>query len=375
MTRAVAVQLPIDLPGGTGNPAAVSATHTKRRALGALGCLLAVGCSEGIPRSRFASWDPISDAIPQVKSREVALARLARSRRYWDYARTHENEARKRDASTAIGAPRIDYTYVRTRQLSPERVQFTVIGVEGERIVARGLLEAKADQLQRLGSWVQDHPELMPASVYKELGASIGSHSEGAPPLRIEQLYDQCETEIRRRGVRPIRMYFHPSGVLMQCGRTKGECRDCPAVSIQSYSVQSILPQALEFEPSHWTCSADWGLLPPGVDDWVSGRRYECLAPELQSERITRLRKQKEDCMLCECGWKCDLTFDWAFSRPANIEPCPIEFSVPDYLDVGKADPDAPFTFHGVSNAAIDCSGPNRAGPLVRALPPPVIDP
>lgn len=353
----------------------MSATRIRRFATCAPLCLLAVGCSEGIPRPRFASWEPISDIIPPVKSREIALARLARSRRYWEYARTHENESRKRDASAAIGPPRIDYTYVRTRQLSPERVQFTVISVEGERIVSRGLLEAKPEQLQRLGSSVQDHPELMPASVYKELGATVGSHSEGAPPLRIEQLYDQCETEIRRRGIRPIRMYFHPSGVLMQCGRTKRECRDCSAVSIQSYSIQSILPQALEFEPSHWTCSANWGLLPPGVDDWVSGRRYECLAPELQSERTTRLRNQKEDCMLCECGWKCGLRFDWAFSRVAYIEPCPSEFTVPDYLDVGKSDPDAPFAFRGVSNAAIDCNGPNRAGPFVRADPSPVIDP
>lgn len=269
----------------------------------------------------------------------------------------------------------MEYTYVRARQLSSEQVQFTILSVEGDRVVVRGLTETKPAMLEWLGASALDHPERMPTPVYVEIGANVGIHSAGAPPLLIEQLYEQCEAEIRRPRVGPIRMYFHPSGVLMQCGRAASECPNCPTISIQSYGFESLHSQALEYDASHWACTVRWGLLPPLAIDWVGGQRYQCQAPELQSERITRLRNLKEDCLPCDCvPRQCDKRFDWPTWTVRHAEPCPTFLNPPGFLDVGKSDPDAPFKLHGTSNTAIDCSGPNSESPRVETYMPPDID-
>jgi hypothetical protein len=275
---------------------------------------------------------------------------LALSRAYWHYVQEYEPSWWY--TGTIKGkAPRPHYSYVRANQIAENRVQFTILSIEGGRVVARGLTEANPKDLGSTGSGT--HRQQPPKTVYRELGPELGTHEDGFPLLTIDDLYDQCEREIARSDSRPIQLYFHPSGVLMQCGRAHSRCSDCTTVSIQTYSMDPLAPYTREFEPSRWACAEPIGLILPGTIAWTHARQYDCLPPELAEERLKRLTRP--DVILSSnlerlCGEHCDWPL-WMRS----LQVCPIFPAPPGFLGVGKPHPEAPYDVQGDNINIIEC--------------------
>ena len=213
-----------------------------RRLGNLLGCLvLAAAACGGTEPARYPSWEPTSGVVPEQPDRELAERELEQSRRIW---------VRQR-----LGR----YTYVRGRQLSKQHVEFTLLVVDGPRVVRRSLLTADlpAYDMRKHGLGLIDEP---PRVAWNELGSSVGSHADGAPPLTIDQLYQLCRTAVLGRpSEHAPRLFFHPNGVLEHCGYASDECADCPAASIASYS--AFFPEA-EQGPLDYVCVTHYGLFP-----------------------------------------------------------------------------------------------------------------
>lgn len=219
---------------------------------------------------RFASWEPLTAGIPPVRDRPEALRALKESRRQWSAFRDGILQGTEH-----LGRPGVHpagYTYVRAFQSDSDRVVFTVIAVEQGRVVVRALIDAHPDLLDRR-YW--NAPEAR--SLWVERGERVGKTRGGAKALTIDELYDACETRVLDRHPElAARLYFHPNGLLMQCGFAEGECGDCPTVSIQSVSRYSVAQEPEWLAPSRWLCGTDWGLFPPGAADPLSNPDSEC---------------------------------------------------------------------------------------------------
>jgi hypothetical protein len=105
-------------------------------------------------------------------------------------------------------------------------------------------------------------------TLWVERGAAVGTHDEGAPARTIEQLYATCARSIataQREGAAPPRLYFHPNGLLMQCGYPESECTGCEAVAIHDVSRFSLRHEQAD-DVELWSCASEQGMtLPLGI--------------------------------------------------------------------------------------------------------------
>lgn len=330
---------------------------TGRWAKAAASLVLCVPCALTCapPSPKFASWEPLGEQIPSISDPLQAKALLALSRRYWGLLLNDELKGWPDGARFGVKSSAPQYSYVRAYQLAADRVQFTILSVEGDRVVARGLSEINPRELKSPGGSIRNQVPTLPTAIYRELGPELGTHGEGFPLFTINDIYDQCEREIDRRDVGPVQLYFHPSGVLMQCGRALSRCSDCATLSIQTYSMTSLRPYAAEFDASHWACTDNAGLVLPGTVTWTHARQDFCYPPELAAARSRRLSQTDalfEDFLEMQCGKNCNWPW-WTrsvFSLVCPISPAPLSF-----LEVGKPHPNAPFVVRGYNLDPIEC--------------------
>ena len=314
-----------------------------------LGLLQAMSfaCSTANIRPQYASYEPTTEGIPSV-SVDVALERLERSRLFWKLAFVKEPRIGRWTYGPAIQrhtytlkAPQ--YSYVRAFYASETQVNFTYVVIEGGQVVLRGLSSVDPDQFVKIKGKDRRGVSRILREEWIESEGEIGVHEEGAPPLLMDELYAQCATEIRRTNVGPIRLYFHPSGVLMHCGRTFADCPHCTTVSIHAYATHSIRPWAREFKVPDWSCVDYWGLVLLGAPSWMRGFDVACSPPSFKVKTIQTFDdgSSGQICQIDPSACPVVNTFPilsygtnssraYAWQYPSKL----------GYLDVGKADPD-----------------------------------
>jgi hypothetical protein len=243
----------------------------RRAAFSALALTFGAGCASAPKTPLFASWEPLTASIPAVSDRKAALRALGESRQLWNVFRRGEAPDQ-----TMLGRPssrtRPGYTYVRAFQTDSDRVEFTIVAVENDRVVVRAMIDSHPRLLDRIRD-----SDPVPRSLWVERGAEVGKNEEGAPALTIDELYAACESRVLGRHPElNARLYFHPNGLLMQCGFAAGQCDDCPTVSIQSVSRYSVAHEPTWLTPDRWVCGSDWGMFPPGAEDPLGKIGEEC---------------------------------------------------------------------------------------------------
>ena len=109
---------------------------------------LGAGCASAPKTPLFASWEPLTASIPAASDRKEAVRALGESRRLWNVFRRGVLPD-----LTMLNRPsshtRPGYTYVRAFQIDSDRVAFTIVAVENERVVVRAMIDA--------------HPRLLPS--------------------------------------------------------------------------------------------------------------------------------------------------------------------------------------------------------------------
>lgn len=331
------------------------ATSKKTQLIGliSVSVLLSVtfGCTAHPIMPRFASFEPTTTQIPSIAP-DVARRRLDRSRVYWKAASRLEAGHTVVDRF-AFRLPDPQHSYVRAIQVDRDRIEFTYVVVEGNRAVIRGLGTVEPSRFLGPENAFSTDVDGDPRQRWREIGVEVGTHDGGAKALTIDDLYDLCDEEIRRPGAGPIRMYFHPSGVLMHCGRTKEECPDCQTISIHAYSIRSISPWARELDLAKWACSEPWGLVLLGAPNWLRSRRAKCDPPALPSSLQYR---PQDDSLAGICRIDPSACTLVSTTPTISLGPFPRESELAirrplKYLDVGKTDPDARLVVDGHSGA------------------------
>lgn len=232
------------------------------RGLATAGMMLALGCSR-LPQPSYASWDPVLEAIPRVDDRAEAKRRLAASRAIWhawlaSVPRFPANVSR----NWLPIPPAPAYSYVRARQLAEQRVAFTLLDVAGDRVVLRAYLSADPARLSSVGRVRPEERDVR--TLWVERRGDIGAHAEGAPAKTIDQLYAECAQLIDGAPVDALpRLYFHPNGILMQCGQAPSDCGDCESYSVQDVSRFSLSHEQPIDDAKLWTCATEAGLALP----------------------------------------------------------------------------------------------------------------
>jgi hypothetical protein len=315
------------------------------------------GCA--VAPAKYAGWEPLSPAIPAVGSPQLAAQRLEQSRAIWNTWRTQTWSLVLSGDRPALPDAR-GYSYVRARQRAKDRVDFTLLVVRTDtgrdRVSLRALLSADPSQLVSL----KTKPGAV-SSRWLEREAQVGQHEDAFPPRSIDQLYDDCAGLIRAHPTVPARLYFHPNGILMQCGFARAECDDCGEVSVQSFSHFPLGDEFLPDAPAQWLCSAEWGLFPPGSDVPELGSLGLCYSsqgpppkrqPSAESEVGTGLG---DICMIDRAA--CPQLHDdgishWA-RRPGSCPVYPERPPLP--LEVGTPDPLGLLTFQLQLPMGSDC--------------------
>jgi hypothetical protein len=237
------------------------------------------------------------------------------------------------------------YSYIRAEELAPDRVAFTLLVVDGERVTLRALVEAdpallEKDAFQQAGNAVR--------SLWVERGAQVGGHQDGAPALSIERLYDECARMISAHPASTPRLYFHPNGVLMHCGIDPEQCDDCPRLSVQSFSPYRMDEDVPAGEPARWICTRGAGAFPPGASTPAYGEVSGCFASAA-----------------CRAG-NCPRAL-WTRVHPPGCNGSPEH--APGPLELGKVDPLAAWVFPIVERNTIECGTPTGFWTIKPALP------
>ena len=312
-----------------------------KQGLFALG--LACACSS-VKHARYAGWDPMPEGIPVAPNGETALTRLAQSRRLWQAFRAH----RTRDARDVGWMPAREgdaYSYIRAEELASDRVAFTLLVVDGERVTLRALVEADPALLEQDAFRGEGNAVL---SRWVERGAQVGGHPDGAPAFSIERLYDECARLISEHPASPPRLYFHPNGVLMHCGLDPEACEDCPRLSVQSFSPYRMDEDVPAGEPARWICTRGVGAFPPGASTPAYGDVQGCFASAA-----------------CRAG-NCPRAL-WTQVRAPGCDGSPEH--APRTLELGKVDPLAAWVFPVVTRNGVECGAPKGAWTIKPVLP------
>jgi hypothetical protein len=332
--------------------------------------MLTLGCASA-PQPRFASWDPVLETIPPVPSRAEAAQRLETSRLLW---RQWLTKSDRFPSNLWRGwlppAPAPAYSYVRARQISATRVGFTLLVVAAGTVVMRAYLSADPQRTSSL-------PRILPAerdvkTSWVERAASLGTHAEGAPLKTIDALYADCARLIATADAEALpRLYFHPNGLLMQCGQAPSACSGCESYSIQDVSHFSLLHEQPDDDAKLWTCATEAGLMLPlspamhgalscfpayQVDPTFAAKQAAEAARRLELERCANDLEPScpEDdnssgvdiCQIDPAACRIEKPYraSWTvLHAPACSEPL---FARPlGALDVGKSAPDDVWTF------------------------------
>jgi hypothetical protein len=213
--------------------------------------VLSGGCQRF--EARYPNWEPTSERVPTVASRDLARTRLSISRQSW--AKIKHNYSG-------------GYVYVRAKQVLPEKVHFTVFDVENGAVRSRVLLEGlladvttKSVHVTALNESRAARPPF-PRVVWQESESTIGRHGEAAPPYSVDQLYEQCEHQVLgAHSDLPARLCFNRrNGVLAHCGFLNADCPGCPAVSIQAVAPRPPIRYVHRANPVRYMCWDAAGL-------------------------------------------------------------------------------------------------------------------
>ena len=244
------------------------------RTLLVLSALAAVAC--GVTPARYAGWEPMPLGVP-VAPRDQAFQRLAQSRALWQQWRRYSVDFR------LSGVPRSyrghAYSYVRARQLSAARMEFTLFVVDApsegkaERVTVRALVSADPNQLDSIRA-KGNHLR----SEWVERGREVGAHPEGIGARTVDQLYDDCAGLLNEYRELEPHLYFHPNGVLMHCGFSQQECARCREISIESFSHYSFDWEWPRSDPAKWVCGTPWGVFPPDAPLPELSSAFQCSA-------------------------------------------------------------------------------------------------
>lgn len=308
------------------------------RELGPLIAAVASGaCS--VPSARFASWEPTSAQIPNVLEAPVALHRLAQSEEIWARWQSTQPDFRPWEPAPRDSVPR--YTYVRALATSETGASFTVVGVADGQVVGRILFEADIADLNstRSGSealrtvWRESHVP------------SVGTHANGFVPLTVDQIYQQCKLILAKASAdNPAYLYFHPNGILMQCGSLNGSER---SVSIQSFSKFGLFSLHQDgHEQGHLVCVTQHGVFPPFAENPFL--HQECVPPTWSPSSEETCKQRQEACRHTQ------------LSQPARWIPIPNSCAAParepSFLEVGKAEPTKTWSFPFRTNESVECA-------------------
>ncbi len=253
------------------------------------------------------------------------------------------------------------YSYVRAFERARDRVDFSILAIEGERVVVRALISADPKQLDRFSRHAQ-----LPRSRWVERGSAIGSHDDAAPPYTVDELYAQCGNILRQQPELAVRLYFHPNGLLMHCGFVPGECDDCGSVSIQSTSLYSVAQEPEWLEPSRWVCATNWGVFLPGAEDPLTSPDVDCWAAPLPEPAPAQPQDGQElqdichidpaACPKLDCRGDCRAA-KWTMWKPSVCGAEAIPQRQPGFLDLGKPKPLDEWTFPFLTASSIECEG------------------
>jgi hypothetical protein len=352
-----------------------SPVDSKRIGLVLAGVGLA-SCSAPLP-PRFASWEPLCAAIPVPGTRAEALQRLRTSYALWQRWRKAPAPA-ERETGRPAGSGSFGYSYVRATQLSPVEVHFTLLEVEAERVVLRALLVANPNELRWFPRRANEPRAI--TSRWIERGATLGTHDEGAPLKTVDQLYADCERLVRDAESLLPRLYFHPDGLLMQCGYPPGKFADRGSASMLSISRFSVKSELLHDDAAAWLCETELGPVPPGTVLPFLPPDYACFAAVYPTPRAPPPVSPPVAPEACEDPLDCPPPEAASVGNICAIDPeaCPppeAGFGVahwtrvypsfctawPDHspraLEVGKSDPLHEWTFPFGSSYGVECSG------------------
>lgn len=334
------------------------------------------GCSAPAP-ARFASWEPLRAEIPASVSRAEALQRLRASYALWQrWRRAPAPSWRETGRPARTGG--FGYSYVRAAQSSPTEVHFTLLEVEAERVVLRALLVADPNQLRSYSRRANEPRSI--TSRWVERGAALGTHDDGAPAKTIDQLYADCEQLLRRSEAVVPRLYFHPDGLLMQCGYLPSECGDCPSISMSSVSQFSVRSEVPRDDAAAWLCETETGPVPPGAISPFMSSDFACFAgvqptPRAAPPAIAPVVPESCGDDVLDCPQPDKGVGNVCAIDPKACPPPETGFGVaywtqvypnfctswqahsPRPLEVGKSDPLGEWTFPFGSSVGVECSG------------------
>ncbi len=334
------------------------ALFLRRLVPGMLPGLLATACAAPHP-ARSPGWEPTSPSIPAVKEHSAAAQYLQQSKELLIRWQQRNAVVSAGDVSTPWLPGR--YSYIRGYEHDEGRVDFTLIAVNQGLVVVRALLSGDP---RRFGDGEPRQGYVNPfRALWVERGKEVGDHDDGAPPLTVEALYEECEREILGADTDASpRLYFHRNGLLMHCGYVASECPDCESVSLQSLTIFPIDEIFPSLDPSRWVCETPHGPVLPWSDYPVRAQGA-CVPPVLPRSHAGGYSCRNDEAQalgvpadygigssLCGCDGHC-LSAHWGSPWPT---PCPGSRSWPlrkaTFFDLGKPTPRArwsfPFGFH-----------------------------
>jgi hypothetical protein len=276
--------------------------------------------------------------------------------------------------------------------LSPVEVHFTLLEVEAERVVLRALPVANPTEL-RWFTRRANEPRAI-TSRWIERGATLGTHDEGAPPKTVDELYADCERLVRSAESVLPRLYFHPDGLLMQCGYPPGKFASRGSVSMLSISRFSVKSELPHDDAAAWLCETETGPVPPGAVSPFLPSEYACfaavhptpraapppvsppVAPEACDDDPLNCSPSSEVPVgnICTIDPKAcpppDAGFGCAFWTQVYPSSCtPWLAHSPRALEVGKSDPLGEWTFPYGSSSGVECLGAPELR-RIRVVPP-----
>ncbi len=291
--------------------------------------------------------------IPKVARAADALRRLEQSRVLW-----HEWRARPSDARVGVRFEEVPgkYSYVRAHQRTKDRVDFTLFVVDAQdRVSLRALIST--DPARLAGAPLSKMPTWRSfESHWVERGAEVSRHEDGAAARSIDGLYDDCATLIRQHPSAPARLFFHPDGVLMQCGFAADDCSGCGEVSVQGYTHFPVDAAVLSDDPAKWVCGTAWGVFLPGSPIPLVDEALSCMAntraPHVRLLPLGPLDVCGRDLHACPDRHPDGDSF-WERTGHACAR---VPDHYPGALDVGKAEPRGPWRFKLPEQRSIECN-------------------
>jgi hypothetical protein len=140
-----------------------------------------------------------------------------------------EQLGRSRDTWTAVkGSPSRHYRYADRNS--------SLTGASWETLV-----EVQANVVIRRTYTARDIAGVV-TTTWTEEAAAVGTHTEGAPPLTVEEVYTACSSNVlsRNPAVNRITLTFHPDGVMQTCVYEPKNCQDDCAIGYRLSMIELL---------------------------------------------------------------------------------------------------------------------------------------